>query len=531
MRTGLTRMRTGRTDESRLPAESSSDHARAQSGHSSHGSHEPSSWILRALETNLNIASFFCSFALLFWLREAAKFPYQISMSIWCAADAAGTGSLSIYSAGDAAFIVVVTAAILLLMFAPYAVLLLLTLWVIEEFTLSEAIANVDGDIMGSIERENEKAGDYVSAMLLVRNHLARTVLPEHATLEKVKERLVAQIKLGEMYWRYRAVLPGESPLQLAVETLTEARSLCERFIEESKPALVDLRAEMAQLAQGLAVARLVHNKTRDEDALIEKLLREALELREELEDHIGRAETLNSLGSLRMKHKRYVDAETYLVQMVDLRQRKLPPQHPDLAQGYMSLGSLFQEVERYDEAHENMTKALEVYVAAFHPTHPKVAWAHEGIAAVLMAKGELSLAQASIQAALDIRREAQLGSDGHQLFTREIDKLERTNKELALKRKAKVGLKWRRAAEAKGALPVRQASAVKTMMAVALAQHSVSAENSLREVAAEAPAATARHSLARPVSSSSLALPAESMPPPMRARWRPARSRPLQAE
>ena len=58
--------------------------------------------------------------------------------------------------------------------------------------------------------------------MLLVRNHLARTVLPEHATLEKVKERLVAQIKLGEMYWRYRAVLSEEDPKDEATPATVE---------------------------------------------------------------------------------------------------------------------------------------------------------------------------------------------------------------------------------------------------------------------------------------------------------------------
>ena len=56
------------------------------------------------------------------------------------------------------------------------------------------------------------------------------------------------------------------------------------------------------QVWQGLGVARLVHNEGRDEDRLIEELLRRALEMRDDLDDHIGRAETLNSLGTLKQK-------------------------------------------------------------------------------------------------------------------------------------------------------------------------------------------------------------------------------------
>ena len=58
--------------------------------------------------------------------------------------------------------------------------------------------------------------------MLLVRNHLSRTVLPENASLPQLRERVEAKIKLGEFYWRYRAVLPGESPLAEAIAVLEE---------------------------------------------------------------------------------------------------------------------------------------------------------------------------------------------------------------------------------------------------------------------------------------------------------------------
>ena len=81
----------------------------------------------------------------------------------------------------------------------------------------------------------------------------------------------------------------------------------------------------------------------------------------------------LNALGTLRMRSKRYADAESHLRLMVDLRARHLPKADPDHGQGHMSLGSLLHEVGRLDEAVDEMKAALQAYVAAYHEMHPKV--------------------------------------------------------------------------------------------------------------------------------------------------------------
>jgi hypothetical protein len=113
----------------------------------------------------------------------------------------------------------------LILFLLPHALFLGATVLVVRNYSIASAVEHVDKDIMLVLEAEDEKAGDYVSAMLLVRNHLARTVLPEQASLAQIKERLEAKIKLGEFYWRYRAVLPGESPLAEAISVLEEVRN------------------------------------------------------------------------------------------------------------------------------------------------------------------------------------------------------------------------------------------------------------------------------------------------------------------
>ena len=62
-----------------------------------------------------------------------------------------------------------IAAIALVLMFAPFGLVLYATSRAVQQFCLVHCLEHVDEGIMGAIERENEKAGDYVSAMLLVR--------------------------------------------------------------------------------------------------------------------------------------------------------------------------------------------------------------------------------------------------------------------------------------------------------------------------------------------------------------------------
>ena len=183
-----------------------------------------SDWILKAMETNTAMMSYLASFSCLFWMRESYHVPFLASPRLMQKAMDAGSASLDLFTPGEVAYIVLITLLVVVLMLAPYAVFIAATARIVQYFSIASAVKHVDTDIMNVLEAENEKAGDYVSAMLLVRNHLARTVLPENASLARVRERVDAKLRLGEFYWRYRAVLPGESPLTEAIAVLEEVR-------------------------------------------------------------------------------------------------------------------------------------------------------------------------------------------------------------------------------------------------------------------------------------------------------------------
>ena len=59
---------------------------------------------------------------------------------------------------------------------------------------------------------------------------------------------------------------------------------------------------EYADLLQGLALARVIFNQSRDEDLLIERLFTEAIELRNEAGNRSKLADTTHALGSLKQK-------------------------------------------------------------------------------------------------------------------------------------------------------------------------------------------------------------------------------------
>ena len=184
---------------------------------------------------------------------------------------------------------------------------------------------------------------------------------------------------------------------------------------------------EMANILQGLGVTRLIHNEDRSEDDTIEKLLKDALEIRTRLKDYIGSAETLNSLGSLMQKKDRYDDAHGYYMKSLTLRERhakKGDTREVLLAQSYVSLGNLLAQQADFVGALDHLHRALDCYVEGFSPQHPKVAWAHEGIARVLMQQGNLGAAQAELVKAIEIRSLQQGAADGKELFGKELTQL-----------------------------------------------------------------------------------------------------------
>ena len=379
----------------------------------------------------------------------------------------------------------------------------------LRNIALAHAAAHHDAEVLHELETEFVQSGDYVAANealeLAASSKLSDEDMQDEMT---VRAKVRDLCKLGEMRWRYRVVDQGQSPRDEAIKLLEEAktlietrcqlmrrqpsrsRSFSERFSGHSpsppasqpllEPTTSGSRSgveipeewadEMAEVLQGLAVARLIFNPERTEDTLIASLLKTALELRELIRDAAKMADTLNSIGSLRQKQHNFKDAEANFAKALELRRGlKRPTEGGEgfektkaqaVAQSLTSLGTLLlvmadeSEVKpeealaaeqvaarkasraaHLNQALKHLTEAKEMYIKGFHSNHPKVAWALEGLAKAHQKNGNFREAEADWEGAIVIRNSAQESSSGKQMFSEELASAQQAQEEISARR------------------------------------------------------------------------------------------------
>ena len=349
--------------------------------------------------------------------------------------------------------------------------------------------------------REHEDDGNYVAAAgeLDQATQAFEIGDADIGDAEMIRSRVHDLTRLAEMKWRYRAVEQGESPPDAAIETLGKAQSLLDlhrQHVLGTAPSAdptaathfrLSWAAEQSAVLHGLCATRLIFK--RGDDATIEADLGEALKLRSEAGLALELADSLNSLGSLKQRQRRYDEAQRHYARSLELRQRTRPQVHkggadaedglagdssaggsakddgmasPDtaakaekmqqqmIAQSLVSLGNLAIErgdAERgdgdepsaaakafYGTARSHFEAALQAYVRGFHDGHPKVAWAHEGLGRSHEKEGNVKAAIAQFERATEIRRRAmEVNASGKmELFRNELEASER--KSIALR-------------------------------------------------------------------------------------------------
>jgi len=144
-----------------------------------------------------------------------------------------------------------------------------------------------------------------------------------------------------------------------------------------------------------------------------EPLLRRAVEIREKVlgPDHPDVARGLNNLGTVYEAMGRYDDAWKYYQRALALKERVMGPRHPSVASGLNNLGVVLTRRHRLDEAEQTLERSLAIWQEALGPDHADVANALTNLGAVHEAKGDPTGARDLYQRALAIRERA-LGPD-----------------------------------------------------------------------------------------------------------------------
>jgi tetratricopeptide (TPR) repeat protein len=115
--------------------------------------------------------------------------------------------------------------------------------------------------------------------------------------------------------------------------------------------------------------------------------------LLEQTSDQGEKATYYNNLGYIKDDQGDYENAIEYHEKALEIRQKTLPPNHPDLAQSYNNIGGVYDNMGEYSKALSFYEKALEIYQKTLPPNHPDLATSYNNIAMVYMNMGEYSKA------------------------------------------------------------------------------------------------------------------------------------------
>ncbi len=150
----------------------------------------------------------------------------------------------------------------------------------------------------------------------------------------------------------------------------------------------------------------------REEPVNVRELLdRGAERLQGELADQpLVRARLLHTIGEIYTKMALFEPAEALIAEALEIRERELEPDHPDLLKSVNQLGVIYRRQERHDQAEPLLRRVLAAREA--QTTDPvAIALAHNNLGNLLWSQQRYEDAEAAHRRALEIR-ERELGPD-----------------------------------------------------------------------------------------------------------------------
>lgn len=189
---------------------------------------------------------------------------------------------------------------------------------------------------------------------------------PAIATLEralKAKEQSAAsdssiaetEMALGDAMARHGDPKPSEQHFLRAIALSNRARKPHDPLVARELAGLAALRLGQGQLAAA------------------ESLYKRAIATDGTNPDELLFARHLIGLGVVHWYQKRYPEAEAELRRGLDIEQRKLGPDHPDVATVMNNLGGILWSEGRVEEALPMYERTLKIYNRTYDPSHPNM--------------------------------------------------------------------------------------------------------------------------------------------------------------
>ena len=190
---------------------------------------------------------------------------------------------------------------------------------------------------------------------------------------------------------------------------LPEAQRLFEAALASYRAAGDAPPAELAEVLSGLG--GLNYHLGDYETAIAQ--YRQALEIRErELGvDHPEVARSLRSLGVVHWRQGDFDRAESYLKRALDIREAALGEDHPDVAASLEAMAVLYGDQGRFAEAEPYYRRSLAIREKVLGPDHPDLATSLNNLAVFYRGQGRLDDAEPLLERAASIYEQA-LGED-----------------------------------------------------------------------------------------------------------------------
>ena len=137
--------------------------------------------------------------------------------------------------------------------------------------------------------------------------------------------------------------------------------------------------------------------------------LERALDIREKAlgPEHPDVGQTLSGLALLYRTQGQYEQAEPLFQQALSIAEKALGPKHPNLAASFNNLAGLYRAQGQYAQAEPLYQRALSIHEKALGPEHPDVATNLNNLAVLYDAQGQYAQAEPLYQRALSIREKA----------------------------------------------------------------------------------------------------------------------------
>ena len=166
-------------------------------------------------------------------------------------------------------------------------------------------------------------------------------------------------------------------------------------------------RPNKIQLANIIVYMGIVYYKRGSKNEAFEYFTDALKELKSVSEDHAALICPLENLGMLSESRRKFEEAMGYYKEALEIRKKKLRPNHLDIGKSWDNIGSIYYELKKYDEALEYFERSMDIKEQNRLPAnHQDWAFTYHFLGSIYRKKQEYDKSLEFYTKALDIRKQ-----------------------------------------------------------------------------------------------------------------------------